>query len=197
MIGKRSFVYGIGVNDWVGNISVGGKPIKEYNLWASMLQRCFDEKYKQNYPAYKDVTCSKEWLSMTKFIEDVSVMKGFGLSGWELDKDILVKGNKLYSKDNCCFVPTEVNLLLTKRDNCRGEYPVGVCFHKASGKFVAQLTINGKKKFLGRFTTPEEAFQVYRTAKEAQIKVVAQKWQHILDERVYSALMTYEVSIDD
>ena len=194
---KRGLVYGVGVNDWVGNTHIDGKDIKEYALWNGMLQRCIDEKYKQKYPTYNDVTCSKEWLSMTKFIEDVSQMKGFGLSGWGLDKDILVKGNKLYSKDNCCFVPAEINMLLVKRDNARGEWPIGVCFRKNTGKFMAQLTINGKTKYLGRFTTAEEAFQVYKLAKEAYIKVVANKWKHLLDERVFRALMSYEVAIDD
>jgi len=194
---KRSLVFGVGVNDWVGNVKVGGKDIKEYQLWANMIKRCFSEECKQSRPTYEGVTCSKEWLSMTKFIEDVSQMKGYGLSGWELDKDILQKGNKLYSKDTCCFVPQEVNSLLIKRDNSRGEYPVGVYFHKASGKFMAQININGKRKNLGYFNTPEEAFQAYKTAKEAYIKVVAQKWQHLLDERVYLALMSYEVNIND
>ena len=130
---KRSLVYGVGINDWVGAVKVDGKLIMEYTLWARMLERCFDEKYKQKYPTYQGVTCSKEWLLMTSFIEDVSKMKGYDLDGWHLDKDILVKGNKLYSKDACCFVPLEVNLLLTKCDKTRGEWPVGVCFDKAAG----------------------------------------------------------------
>jgi len=197
MGGKRSLVFGVGVNDWVGAVKVGGKLIKEYDLWTSMLKRCFSEKFKQKWPTYQDVTCSKEWLSMTKFIEDVSQMRGFGLSGWALDKDILQKGNKLYSKDTCCFVPQEVNLLLIKCDKARGEWPVGVYFDKPSGKFMARLRINGKMKYLGLFSTPDEAFQAYKTAKEAYIKVVAKKWQHLLDERVYLALMAYEVNIDD
>jgi len=194
---KRSLVFGVGVNDWAGNISVDGKDIREYKLWKGMLKRCFCEKCKQKYPTYEGVTCSKEWLSMTKFIEDVSQMRGYGFDGWQLDKDILVKGNKLYSKDTCCFVPAEVNLLLTKCDNSRGKYPVGVCFHKATGKFRADLRINGKRKHLGYFTTPEEAFQAYKPAKEAHIKAVADKWKHLLDERVYLALLAYEVNIDD
>jgi len=197
MIGKRSLVCGVGVNDWVGNVKVGGKLIMECQLWQNMLKRCFTDGFKQSRPTYKDVTCSKEWLSMTNFVNDVSKMKGFGLSGWCLDKDILQKGNKLYSKDTCCFVPQEVNLLLIKSDKSRGEYPVGVCFHKATGKFRARLKMEGKAKFLGYFNTPEEAFQAYKLAKEAYIKAVAQKWQHLLDERVYSALMTYDVSVDD
>ena len=94
-------------------------------------------------------------------------------------------------------MPQEINLLLTKRDNCRGEYPVGVYFNKPSGKFKAQLAINGKRKHLGLFTTPEEAFFAYKLAKESQIKVVAQQWQHLLDERVFQALMSYEVKIGD
>ena len=197
MGGKRSLVYGVGINDWGGKVRVDGKPIWEYNLWSGMLQRCFTDGFKQSRPTYEGVTCSKEWLSMVTFIEDVSKMKGFGLDGWELDKDILHKGNKLYSKDTCCFVPHEINMLLTKRDKARGEYPVGIYFHKATGKFMAQLNINGKKKYLGYFTTAEEAFQAYKLAKEAQIKVVAHKWKHLLDERVFQALMTYEVNIDD
>ena len=194
---KRSLVYGVGVNDWEGNISVDGKLIMEYQLWKRMLERCFSESFKQNRPTYKDVTCSKEWLLMTKFIEDVSKMKGYGFDGWQLDKDILVKGNKLYSKDDCCFVPQEINLLLTKCDNSRGEFPIGVCFHKRDGKFVAKLAINGKRKHLGLFSTPIEAFQAYKLAKEDQIKVVAEKWQHMLDNRVFQALMAYEVNIND
>lgn len=194
---KRGLVYGVGINDWVGKVNVDGKLIREYKLWKGMLERCFSESFKQKYPTYEGVTCSKEWLSMTKFIEDVLQMKGYGLSGWELDKDILQKGSKLYSKDTCCFVPKEVNTLLIKRDNCRGEYPVGVHFHKASGKFKAQLRINRKVKHLGLFATPDEAFQAYKVAKEAHIKVVAQKWQHMLDERVFQALMAYEANIDD
>jgi len=194
---KRGLVLGVGVNDWVGNISVGGKPIKEYYLWQSMLMRCFDQELKQKHPTYNDAACSKDWLSMTKFIEDVSQMKGFGIEGWQLDKDILQKGNKLYSKDTCCFVPAEVNSLLVKRDKSRGEYPVGVSFDKESGKFVARIRINGKLKHLGYFTSPIEAFFAYKAAKEAQIKAVAERWKHLLDERVFQALLKYTVDIGD
>ena len=194
---KRSLVYGVGVNDWAGKVTVDGKHINEYKLWSGVLQRCFSEGYKQKYPTYEGVTCSKEWLSMTNFVEDVSQMKGYGFSGWELDKDILQKGNKLYSRDTCCFVPAEVNLLLVKRDNFRGVYPVGVCFYKPTGKFVAYVRLDGKRRNLGYFATPEEAFKAYKVAKEAHIKIVADQWKHLLDERVYLALMTYEVNIND
>jgi len=35
--GNRKLVYGVGVNDWVGNIRVDGKLIREYQLWNGML----------------------------------------------------------------------------------------------------------------------------------------------------------------
>lgn len=194
---KRGLVFGVGVNDWGGKVVVDGMLIWEYALWQSMLQRCFDDKFKQKYQTYEGVTCSKEWLSMTAFIKDVSQMEGYGLDGWELDKDMLLKGNKLYSKDTCCFVPHEINMLLIKRDNARGEWPIGVYFHKARGKFVAKLNINGKQKHLGRFNSPIEAFQAYKVAKEAHIKTVAEKWKDQLDERVYQALLNYTIDIDD
>ena len=197
MRSKRSLVYGVGVNDWAGAVKVDGKHIMEYDLWKGMLRRCFSEKFKQRRPTYKDVTCSKEWLLIASFIEDVSKMKGYDLEGWQLDKDILVKGNKLYSKDTCCFVPHEVNSLLVKCDKARGEWPVGVSFDKSRRMFMASLSINGKMKHLGLFPTAEEAFQAYKLAKEDQIKVVAEKWKDQLDERVYQALLKYTVSVDD
>lgn len=197
MAGNSKLVYGIGVNDWDSSTRLNGKRLKEYELWSSMLNRCFNEKYKQKHPTYKDVTCSGDWLYMTKFIEDVSQMKGYGLKGWQLDKDILVKGNKLYNKDACCFVPQEVNYLLTKSDKARGEYPIGVWFDKQKGKYKAKLKTNGNPQHLGYFTTPEEAFFAYKVAKEAQIKVVAERWKNQLDERVYQALLNYTVEITD
>jgi len=195
--GKRGLVYGVGVNDWGSLVRVDGKIIPEYQLWASMLTRCFCKKYKQRHPTYEHSTCCNEWLQMTKFIKDVSTMKGYGLNGWQFDKDILQKGNKLYSKDTCCFVPQELNLLLNKRDNRRGEWPVGVCFSQHAGKFIANLAVNGKLKHLGCFNTPEEAFQAYKVAKEDYIKEIAEKWKDRLDERVYQALLNYTVEITD
>lgn len=197
MAGSSKLVYGVGVNDWGSSTRFNGKRLKEYELWSSMLNRCFNEKYKQKYPTYKDVTCSGDWLYMTKFIEDVSQMKGYGLKGWQLDKDILVKGNKIYNKDACCFVPQEVNYLLTKSDKARGKYPIGVWFDKQKGKYRAKLKTNGNPQHLGYFNTSEEAFQAYKVAKEAYIKAVATKWKDQLDERVYQALLNYTVDIAD
>ena len=87
---------------------------------------------------------------------------------FHLDKDILVKGNKLYSEDTCSFVPAEINTLFCKANKTRG-----------------------------RYNTIEEAFLAYKQAKEAYIKELANKWKDVIDPRVYEALMDYQVEITD
>lgn len=197
MAGNRKLVYGVGINDWNCAVTADGKLIDEYCLWKHMLERCFSNNFKQKHQTYNDVTCCNDWLYMTKFIEDVSKLKGYGLKGWQLDKDILVKGNKVYSKDTCCFVPKEVNYILTKSDKTRGDWPVGVSLFKITCKFQASFSIKGKKQNLGYFKTPDEAFQAYKAAKEAYIKEVANRWKDQIDDRVYQALMNYTVEITD
>ena len=79
----------------------------------------------------------------------------------------------------------------------RGKFPVGVYYDASRSKFQAYIRVYGKRKHLGRFDTPEEAFLAYKQAKEAYIKEVANKWKDQIDIRVYEALMKYEVDIND
>ena len=87
------------------------------------------------------------------------------------------KGNKIYSPDNCCFVPDEINKLFIKSDHSRGKYPIGVTYHKTNNLFVARVTIEGKRKFIGNFDSIDEAFNAYKVAKEKNIKDIAAKWK--------------------
>lgn len=194
---NKRLIYGVGVNDWDGDVTLNGKSIREYELWSAMLKRCFSKDYKEQRPTYNGVTCCQEWLSMRSFIKDVSQMKGYDAEGWQLDKDILVKGNKLYSEETCCFVPLEINSLLVNGRNLRGEWPIGVSFHKRDRRFRAQVATGKERKHLGYFNTAEEAFKAYKVAKEAHIKAVAEKWKDQLDERVYQVLINYTVEITD
>ena len=127
----------------------------------------------------------------------MQVTKGFDKSGFQLDKDILVKGNKLYSPDTCLFVPKEINTLLTHRRKDKGLYPVGVSYKPRINRYRAQISKFKKVIHLGCFITPEEAFQAYKTAKEAYIKEVAEIYKDQIDPRVYEALMNYQVEITD
>ena len=177
----------------------------EYNKWQSRLRRCFDNKYKEKYPTYKDITCCDRWLCFANFLEDFEILKQeYNWSKDEkltLDKDILHKGNKLYSLENCILVPQWINKLFTKRDNDRGSYPVGVCYHKQCKKYQAHCNINGKLTSLGLYSTPEQAFNAYKIAKENEIKRIANecvsKGYMAKDSRLYNAMISYQVKIDD
>jgi len=124
---------------------------KQYTLWISMLQRCFDRK--NIGPSYADCKVSDEFLDYTYFHDWCISQKGFGNVGWQLDKDILLKNNKIYTQNVCVFVPKDVNAILTKSNNARGELPIGVDFVKIVGKYRARL-LTGKKgqhRYLGYF----------------------------------------------
>ena len=81
----------------------------------------------------------------------------------------------------------------SRYDNARGEYPIGVYFNKARGKFKAQCKVNGKQQHLGLFNTPQEAFTVYKPFKEDLCKQLALKWQSEIDERLFNAMMKWSI----
>ena len=191
-------VCGVGFNDKTRPAKVDGKIVKEYDLWRSMLQRCFSEKLQTRSPTYKGCNVSDNFLSYSFFYDWCQEQIGFGKvdekgRSWCLDKDLLVFGNKLYSETTCVFVPYEINSFFVDRGNDRGEYPLGVSFHKASGRFKTRCWANGKQEYLGLFDTPEEAFAAYKPFKEALCKQLALKWESEIDTRLFNAMMNWEV----
>ena len=187
---------GVGFID-VEGASIGKNMTKEYQLWNNMLNRCYNEKELSRNPTYKDCHVSEEWMYLSNFKEWCHQQIGFDQEGFQLDKDILVKGNKVYSEDTCCFVPAEINSLIIKADRIRGKYPIGIYEDKQAGKFKVRISVEGKQKHIGRYYCEKEAFYAYKVAKEQYIKEVANKWKDQIDPRVYNALMCYEVNIDD
>lgn len=190
-------IYGIGYIG-VGRYNTYSKvgEIYLYNRWSHTIKRCYDYKTLQRKPSYKGVTVCEEWHNFQNFAAwfeenyNPEIMQG-----WELDKDILIKGNKIYSPETCCFVPKEINTLFTKGNSRRGEYPIGVS--KKGNKFQAVIINNYLITSTCTHKTPEEAFRVYKTSKESHIKEVANKWRGKISEEVYHALHNYQVEITD
>ena len=191
-------VYGIGVLGAKYQAKINGVITKEYTLWQNMLERCYSDTYKKKRPTYEGCEVSDNFKSYEYFYEWCHKQIGFGNESWQLDKDLLIKGNRVYSEDFCIFLPKEINSLLTKSTASRGEHLIGVSWNKRNKAFVAMVSKNkGKQEWLGYFKTELEAFNAYKQAKEAFIKEQAEKWKDKIDERAYEALMNYEVSIDD
>jgi hypothetical protein len=202
MIKSNKLVHGIGFKGMDYPSYDGEKMLKEYDLWKSMLLRCTN-KYWIKKPTYAGVTCSENFKSYTFFYEWCQEQVGFKNvdekgNYWQLDKDLLIKGNKVYSEDVCVFVPQRLNSLLIKYDAKRGDYPIGVSWCEKRGKFQTGCRDNfGVARNLGRYYTVEESFQAYKKFKEATIKQAANDYKEVLDVRVYQALMQYTVEITD
>ena len=187
---RSKLIFGVAHNDCDGDSHT-----KAYIHWRNMLARCFDEKYKKVSPTYTNCSCCEEWLLFSNFKR---WYESFNYPDYHLDKDILVKNNKVYSPETCCLVPPEINTLFTKRQNDRGKQPIGVCYIKRSGKYSATIH-KMRNVHLGFFDTPEEAFQAYKSAKEQYVKELATQYfqEGKITQRVYQALMEYQVEITD
>lgn len=196
-------VWGVGMTGNKYPTKINGRNTKEYDTWASMLQRCFNANLKTKQPTYGNVTCCDEWLYYEKFYEWLHKQSNFNKwytnKRWALDKDILNKGNKVYSPENCCLIPQSVNCLFLKREAERGEYPIGVRYKDAGYLVTCHNPFLDKAVELGYYSTPEKAFQAYKIYKEDIIKQVAEteyKNGNITRD-CYEAMMNYEVEIDD
>ena len=179
-----------------------GKKTKCYKVWQSMLQRCYDSKYRRREPTYQDCEVYAKWLNFQTFAEwyenNYYEIPGKVMS---LDKDVLFKGNKIYSPETCIFVSNDINNLFTKRDNFRGDLPIGVYYKKQNGKYISQCNFGDGQKYLGCYDTPQEAFEVYKEYKEKYIKEVIDSYEGIIPEPHYSrlreAMYNYRVEIND
>ena len=174
---------------------------KIYNEWFSMIQRCYDPYYINKYPTYKDVFVCDEWHNFQNFAQwwEKNVYN-CNNERMELDKDILIKGNKIYSPKTCVIVPQKINYLFTKRQNNRGECVIGVNYEYERNKYRAtcNICINNKpSQIVKRFETEIEAFYWYKQQKENHIKQIADMYKNIIPENLYKALYRYEVEIND
>ena len=188
-----------------GYLGEGFKPTrsdKSMSCWRNMLRRCYNEKFLELHPTYVDCHVCDEWLNFQNFHvwynDNFYVFENMEMC---LDKDILSKGNKLYSPDNCIFVPQFINKLFTTRTNDRGDQPIGV--HMERGKFVAEYSVydfenkSSKIQRIGVYDTSLEAFIAYKDMKELYIKAVAKKFENKLPEKLITAMKEYKVDIDD
>ena len=191
-------VYGVGILGTKYQSTINGIHTKEYKLWHNMLVRCYSDSSKKRRPTYEGCEVSDNFKSYKYFYEWCHKQIGFSNQDWHLDKDLLVKGNKVYSENTCVFLPKEINSLLTKREALRGEYLIGVSWDKRDMAFISRVRKNkGKSEYLGSFTTEIEAFNTYKVAKEAFVKEQANNWKSQIDPRAHEALMKYTVEITD
>ena len=170
--------------------------LPEYGKFNHMKDRCYSPSKNESKPTYVGCTVDPRWKNdFSRFLTDYRGMHGYGLPNRHIDKDILVKGNKVYGPDTCVLVPAEINAALNVRKRNRGNLPAGV--HLRKGKYDASIGKYGKKVHLGRFENPYDAFLAYKEAKEIYLKELADKYKDEIDPRVYEALYNWVVAIND
>lgn len=189
----------------IGYMGVGKYSVKThkkiYNHWIKILQRCYDNDFKKKHPTYKDCVMHNEWHNFQNFAkwyeENYYEVPDDRM---EIDKDILIKGNKIYSPQTCIIVPKRINDLLLNCKSTRGKYPIGITLK--NNKFYVRCSIldennNVKRISLGSYNTVEKAFKTYKDFKENYIKQVADEYKDLIPQELYDALYRYEIEIND
>ena len=169
---------------------------ESYLKWHDMINRCYNAKFHERQPQYRGCTVCEEWLNYSNFKVwyDQNKIAGMPL---DLDKDILFKGNKVYSPETCCFVPHAINTLFLNGKKNRGDLPLGVHFDKSKCKYRAEMSFMGEQIKLGWFDTAEAAFARYKKYKEDFIRDIAEQYKDILQHKAYEAMMNWKIEIDD
>lgn len=188
-------IYGVGLNSKTKYPSTRhGKHTAGYRAWRNMLERCYSAKLHFEKPTYLNASMSSDFFDFQDFA-NWYYNHPYSEIGYDLDKDILIPGNKVYSPDTCCFIPHELNSLLTDSGKSRGRYPQGVKLDKRSGKFTCQINKNGKIRHIGTFLTCDDAYEAYKLAKEEYVKERALEWRDAIASDVFNALMRWRLGV--
>lgn len=192
---QRKLIHGFGINDLKPN------ECREivYVVWRSMICRCYDKEYQKIKPTYIGCSVCDEWRYLSAF------KKWFDenyVDGYQLDKDILKPGNRVYGPSTCCFVPPEINILLIGPPKRKSGLPRGVYRYGRNRKFsaiISDISQKNKHRIIGKYDTIEEASRAFNEARVQKIHSIAQEYfdKHLITERVYDALIRYEVEITD
>ena len=193
----KRLVYGVGINDLAEPVKINGKTLKFYAVWKHMIERCYSEKYQARQPTYVGCTVCGAWLSLSTFKEWYNIHYRDGM---ELDKDILIPGNKVYCPEACSFVPQWINNLLTDAEAIRGDLPCGVSALKPNSRGKVNVTYvarcrDGQGGVLSKtYKMVSEAVTWYSATKKRVVKERATRALESGDitEDVYQALITRE-----
>jgi hypothetical protein len=165
---------------------IGKDTTSNYRAWFSMMERCYSGKDRKYFLSYIGCSMCEEWWNFQTFCKwREDEWYTCGNERMHIDKDILIKGNKVYSPETCLLVPQRINMMFIEQPNKYG-LPSGISLTQ-SGKYHAEY--NAVR--LGNFTTLEEAINAHDTAKRIHIKEVAVEYKDKIPRKVYDALLNW------
>lgn len=178
-------VQGVGINDASYSVrpkSSRNDPCPFYMRWSDMLKRCYSEKFIKTRPTYDNCIVCHDWIYFSNF---KAWMEKQDWEGNELDKDILVPENKVYSPETCLFVPPPVNNFF------KGLKTNAVYYDNDRAKF--RVAVNNK--FIGRYDTEDEALESYSLHKLKEQIALAMTQNSVLRSAIIcNALLKYETN---
>lgn len=167
---RKQLICGVGKRDGLPTHDQNGNKIKSYQVWQNMLSRCYSDKYQKRRPTYRGCSVEEDWLSYKNF------KKWFEenyIEGMVLDKDLLVNGNKKYSKETCAFIPNSLNNLFQR---CEEKTKLGYYYSKKDKRFISQIKKQNKKYVIGYFKSEEEAEKSYKKEKKKYCTIELNKY---------------------
>lgn len=184
-------VYGVGyIGEGKYKPTKNNRITKEYSTWNNMLKRCYNKKLQEKLHTYRGCTVCNEWKNFQVFAK---WFEGNHVEGFHLDKDLLVNGNKVYSKKTCAFIPQELNKFITNNKSNNTSGHIGVSWNKKMGKWMSNIRDCDTHRYirLGYFTDPQEASNSYAKARAKMTNRMREKMineYNITDTRILDAI---------
>lgn len=179
---------------WARQPLINGKQhyTKSGIVWNNIRIRCLAGGAVQiKRPTYIGCVMSENFSDYQYFVEWHQNQIGFGVDGYDIDKDILFSNNKIYSEMACVLVPSGLNSFFCESATWADKYPRGVTFYKSRNKFRARICIDNVSCLLGYFDTIDDASNAYSEAKRNE----ANRWvlrlesgEFPIDARVIEAI---------
>lgn len=188
-------VYGIGYfGEGIHKSSENNKMSHKYKTWHGMMRRCYDEEFRKRSKAYSEVTVCTEWHNYQNF-GNWYEKNYYTIDGeqMQLDKDILIKGNRVYSPETCIFVPSRINGIFTKdsQTSSKGLPPLTFYEPERTKKYV----VRSHDEYIGSFKTIEEAVKASNRYKEIMYKSAAYEYKGKIPEKLYKAMLDYAMDV--
>ena len=174
---------------------------RKYN---NLYNRCYNERVHELKPWYRDCTICDEWLSLPgrnedktgrqRFIDWVNDGNFYEIEGEptvELDHNILVKGNTIYSPETCIYAPKSINSMFSGFHGRKNDLPVGV-LQLPNGLYKPQV-----QDFKWAFKTQEEAWQIYAEYQKGRVIEVANRYYGQIPMKLYEAMLAWKFEITD
>jgi hypothetical protein len=178
MSDDRKLTYGWGINDAdykVTKYSIVDGKYKQvwvcpyYEDWRGILERCLCPNFQKNWTSYLGCSIVVEWKYLSNFIKWVDSQPNRNWQNCVLDKDLLIRNNKIYSPDTAIYIPNKLNCFITDSKKSRGQLMIGVTTNKLDKNkpYLSQCNnpFGQGGKNLGYYRTELEAHKAWQAKK--------------------------------